>query len=84
MIIIIMMVQMNLYYISQYLGWEIDDQHRNTYMNDKDHLVGQLTKTNLAGEQWIVSISLLLLPSSSSSSSFVNASSIVCRSSEKS
>ena len=84
MIIIIMMVQMNLYYISQYLGWEIDDQHRNTYMNDKDHLVGQLTKTNLAGEQWIVSISLLLLPSSSSSSSFVNASSIVWRSSEKS
>ena len=23
--------------------WNIDDQHRNTDMNDKDHLVGQLT-----------------------------------------
>ena len=23
----------------------LDDQHRNTNMNDKDHLVGQLTKT---------------------------------------
>ena len=23
--------------------WNIDDQHRNTNMNDKDHLVGQLT-----------------------------------------
>ena len=34
----------SLYYISLYLGWEIlDDQHRNTNMNDKDHLVGQLT-----------------------------------------
>ena len=31
----------SLYYISLYLGW--DDQHRNTNMNDKDHLVGQLT-----------------------------------------
>ena len=39
---------------------------------------------NLGGEEWIWSITLLLLPSSSSSSSFVNASSIVCRSSEKS
>ena len=43
-----------------------------------------MLQMNLAGEQWIVSISLLLLPSSSSSSSFVNASSIVWRSSEKS
>ena len=25
-----------------YLGCEIDDQHRNTNMNNKDHLVGQL------------------------------------------
>ena len=24
-------------------GWEIYDQHRNTNMNEKDHLVGQLT-----------------------------------------
>ena len=31
----------SLYYISLYLGWE--DQHGNTNMNDKDHLVGQLT-----------------------------------------
>ena len=35
----------SLYYISLYLGW--NDQHRNTNMNDKDHLVGQLTKTIL-------------------------------------
>ena len=33
----------SLYYISLYLGWELDDQHRNTNMNDKDHRVGQLT-----------------------------------------
>ena len=26
-----------------YLGAETDDQHRNPNMNDKDHLVGQLT-----------------------------------------
>ena len=25
----------------------IDDQHRNTNMNDKDHLVGQLTTSAL-------------------------------------
>ena len=33
----------SLYYISLYLGWEIYDQHTNTNMNDKDHLVRQLT-----------------------------------------
>ena len=38
----------SLYYISLYLGWELDDQHRNTNMNDKDHLVGQLTTQHLA------------------------------------
>ena len=25
------------------IGGQLDDQHRNTNMNDKDHLVGQLT-----------------------------------------
>ena len=25
---------------------DIDDQHRNTNMNNKDHLVGQLTRAN--------------------------------------
>ena len=37
----------SLYYISLYQGWEIDDQYRNTNMNDKDHLVGQLTNSNV-------------------------------------
>ena len=35
-----------LYYISLYLGWEMIydyDKQRNTNMNNKDHLVGQLT-----------------------------------------
>ena len=36
-----------LYYISLYLGW--DDQQRNQNMNNKDHIVGQLT--NCAGSQ---------------------------------
>ena len=31
-----------------YLGCEIDDKHRNTNMNDKDHQVGQLTRALLA------------------------------------
>ena len=26
---------------------EIDDQHRNTNMNNKDHLVGQLTRMEM-------------------------------------
>ena len=30
----------------------IDDQHRNTNINDKDHLVGQLT-TEVAYSQWL-------------------------------
>ena len=35
-----------LYYISLYLGWEIiHDQHRNPNIDNKDHLVGQLTTT---------------------------------------
>ena len=25
---------------------QLDDQHRNTNMNDKDHLVGQLTRVD--------------------------------------
>ena len=33
------------YYISLYLGWEIDDQYKNPNMNNKDHLVGQLTNS---------------------------------------
>ena len=33
-----------LYYISLYLGWE----HRNPNMNNKDHIVGQLTKSMMA------------------------------------
>ena len=34
----------SLYYISLLSGlWNIDDQHRNTNMNNKDRLVGQLT-----------------------------------------
>ena len=28
---------------------DIDDQHRNTNMNDKDHLVGQLTRYDWEG-----------------------------------
>ena len=38
----------SLYYISLFLGWEIDDQHKNRYMNNKDHIVGQLTAWALA------------------------------------
>ena len=34
----------------------IDDQHRNTNMNDKDHLVGQLTN-HLSEFGWVVGIS---------------------------
>ena len=47
----------SLYYISLYLGWEIYDQHRNTNMNDKDHLVGQLTTKQTA---WTLVLVLLL------------------------
>ena len=38
----------SLYYISLYPGWEKDDQHKNTNMNDKDHLVEhpKTTKNN--------------------------------------
>ena len=32
----------------------LDDQHRNTNMNDKDHLVGQLTTLHLALQPWHV------------------------------
>ena len=33
-----------LIYISDIYLLFVDDQHRNTNMNDKDHLVGQLTR----------------------------------------
>ena len=34
-----------LFRLFRYLDY-LDDQHRNTNMNDKDHLVGQLTNTH--------------------------------------
>ena len=45
----------------------IDDQHRNPNMNDKDHIVGQLTSAGLSGSaepehaRPILSISAALL-----------------------
>ena len=38
-------------------GMGIDDQHRNTNMNDKDHLVGQLTTIAHEGTKEVVELS---------------------------
>ena len=35
-----------------YLGCEIDDQYRNSNVNNKDHLVGQLTKLTPTHSNW--------------------------------
>ena len=38
-----------LYYISLLSGmWNIDDQYRNPNINNRDHLVGQLTNPHLS------------------------------------
>ena len=40
----------------------LDDQHRNTNMNDKDHLVGQLTTSKAACDaKMLLSKSIILI-----------------------